>query len=58
MFVIMAALAMGGIAPPRGRPLATAGVLMFATTTLFTSSRCRWNSTPAVGRWPRWSRGA
>jgi len=36
MFVIMAALAMGGIATATGQALATAGVLMFATTTLFT----------------------
>jgi hypothetical protein len=36
MFVIMAALAMGGAATATGQSLATAGVLMFATTTVFT----------------------
>ena len=36
MFVIIAALSMGGMATATGRTLATAGILMFATTTLFT----------------------
>ena len=36
MMVIMAALAMGGAATATGQSLATAGVLMFATTTVFT----------------------
>jgi len=36
MFVIMAALAMGGAATATGQSLAAAGVLMFATTTVFT----------------------
>jgi hypothetical protein len=36
MFVIMAALAMGGAATATGQSLAMAGVLMFATTTVFT----------------------
>jgi Zn-dependent membrane protease YugP len=36
MFVIMGALAMGGVATATGRSLATLGVLMFATTTVFT----------------------
>jgi len=36
MMVIMAALAMGGAATATGQSLATAGILMFATTTVFT----------------------
>ena len=36
MFVIMGALAMGGAATATGQSLAAAGVLMFATTTVFT----------------------
>ena len=36
MFVIMAALFMGGAATATGQSLAMAGVLMFATTTVFT----------------------
>jgi Zn-dependent membrane protease YugP len=36
MFVIMAALGMGGLATATGHTLATAGILMFATTTVFT----------------------
>jgi hypothetical protein len=36
MMVIMAALFMGGAATATGQSLATAGVLMFATTTVFT----------------------
>ena len=36
MIVIMAALAMGGVATATGQSLATAGILMFATTTVFT----------------------
>ncbi|MBN1425462.1 zinc metallopeptidase [Candidatus Fermentibacteria bacterium] len=36
MFVIIAALGMGGMATALGRTLATVGILMFATTTAFT----------------------
>jgi len=36
MTVIMAALALGGAATATGQSLATAGILMFATTTVFT----------------------
>ena len=36
MMVIMAALALGGAATATGQSLATAGILMFATTTVFT----------------------
>jgi len=36
MTVIMAALALGGAATATGQSLATAGILMFATTTMFT----------------------